>query len=293
MESTNTADIEDVEIARQPASKESYSFWETGFGETIRDHIDGAKAWRMWTYMAFAEIRRRYRRTAIGPFWSTLSLAIFVGSMGILFSLLWHTDIKVFLPYFASGFVCWTFFSAIIIEGCQTFIAQEGLIKQVALPYSLFSWLVIARGFLIFLHQIVIFIAIAFLFHVKVDIYTLLVIPGFLLLFVNGLWITALLGLLCARFRDVQQIVNSILQIAMFVTPIFWPEKQLGHGIKAHILVNGNPLYHFVTIVRQPLIGEEPKLLSWLVVIGITIVGWLLTLYVMSRKRRKLIFWLL
>ncbi len=293
MDQSDVIEADDSDIEGLPFSGKGFSFWRSSFGEALKDYIDGFMQWRMWTYMAFADIKRRYRRTLIGPFWTTLSLAIFITSMGLLFSLLWHTNIKTFLPYFASGYICWMFFSSMITEGCQTFVSAEGLLKQVALPYGSFAWLVVARSFLIFLHQFVIYIVVAILFHVTVNAYTLLVIPGFLLLIVSGSWISMLLGLFCARYRDIQQVVGSLLQISMFVTPIFWPEKQLGHSVKAYILVNGNPLYHYVSIVRQPLLGQEPKLLSWVIVSIITVCGWLLTLYIMSRKQRKLIFWLL
>jgi lipopolysaccharide transport system permease protein len=262
------------------------------FFEGFQDYKAGSLNWRMWSYMAFADIRRRYRRTLIGPFWTTLSLAIFIFSMGILFSILWKTDIKTFLPYFSSGFVCWTFIATLITESCVTFTSVEGLMKQVALPYTTFAWLVVTRNFLIFLHQIIIYICIALIFHIPFTTSTLLIIPGFILIFASGSWLAISLGMLCARFRDIQQIVTSLLQISMFLTPIFWPVSQLGTSFKSYIIVNGNPLYHFVSIIRQPLLGLAPSYISWTVVSAITILGWIFTLWMMSRNNKKLVFWL-
>lgn len=256
------------------------------------DYWQGLLSWRMWSYMAFADIRRRYRRTVIGPFWTTLNLAIFIISMGFLFSSLWKTNIEEFLPYFSSGFICWTLTATIITESCATFTSVEGLLKQIALPYASFSWLVLARNLLVFLHQIVIYICIAFIFHISVTAYTFLIIPALFLFFLTASWLAMLLGLLCARFRDVQQVVGSLLQISMFVTPIFWPVSQLGGGTRAYLLVNANPLYHYVSVIRQPLLGIAPSFMNWLVVGGITILGWALTMLVMSQKHRQLIFWL-
>lgn len=265
---------------------------ESDFKETVIDYFRGVSNWQIWNYMALADIRRRYRRTVIGPFWTTLSLAIFVTSMGLLFSVLWKIDIKSFLPYFASGFISWTFVSCIITEGCSTFITMEGLLKQVPLELSCCSMLVVVRNFWIFLHQIVIYIIIAFIFHVPFTSSTWLVLPAFFLLFFTGIWVSMLLGAFCARYRDVQQVVTSLLQISTFVTPIFWPEHQLGGSMKAYLLVNGNPLYHYVSLIRQPLLGNAPHLLSWIVVTLITFSGWLATLWIISKKRRQLVFWL-
>ncbi|OGO90156.1 MAG: sugar ABC transporter permease [Coxiella sp. RIFCSPHIGHO2_12_FULL_42_15] len=262
------------------------------FADTVADYFSSFKSWRMWNYMALADIRRRYRRTLIGPFWTTLSLAIFISSMGVLFSILWKTDIKSFLPYFASGFISWTFVSCIITEGCQTFINMEGLLKQISFPFAACAWLVVTRNFWIFLHQITIYIVIAFIYHVPLTRYTFLAFPGLILLFLTGSWVTMLLGSLCARFRDMHQVVISLLQISMFVTPIFWPEAQLGTGFKAYLIVNSNPLYHYVVVVRQPLMGQSPHLISWIIVSVMTVLGWLITMLVMSKNHRKLIFWL-
>lgn len=292
MERTSNIEVENTVIQTSELDNER-SFWQTRLGEALKDYFDGILQWHLWSRMAFADIRRRYKRTLIGPFWTTLSLAIFVTSMGFLFSILWHTNVKNFLPYFASGYICWIFFSTIITDGCQTFTANDGLIKQVVWPYSMYACLIVARSFLVFLHQIIVFVVIATVFQVKINLNTLLAIPGLLLLFLSGNWIAILLGFLCARYRDMQQVIVSLLQVSMFVTPIFWPQTQLGHSFKAYILMNGNPLYHYITIVRQPLLGEAPSLLSWWVVIVITLLGWLFTLFVMARKQRKLIFWLL
>ena len=256
------------------------------------DYLQALKKWELLSYVAYADIRKRYRRTVIGPFWATLSLAIFVTSMGILFSLLWHTNVSTYLPFFASGFIVWTFFSAMIIESCVTFTSAEGYLKQVSMPYSFYAFLVICRNFIVFLHQFVIYLVIAFIFRIPVTHYTWLTIPSFFLLILNASWITIALGLLCSRFRDVQQIINSVLQIAMFVTPLFWPEKQLGHSIAAFLCIDLNPFYHFVSIVRYPLLGEPAPLISWFADIFILVIGWTFTMYSLGRYYNKLIYWL-
>jgi len=256
----------------------------------LKDYLQGFKKWDVLLYLAYADVRRRYRRTVIGPFWTTLSLAIFVTSMGTLFSFLWHTDIKTFLPFFASGFVVWTFFSTMITESCTTFIASEGYMKQVSLPYSFYAYQMICRNFMVFLHQFVVYLVIAVIFHIPVTRYTLLAVPGLLLLIMNCSWIAISLGLLCTRYRDVQQIVISLLQISMFVTPLFWPESQLGKSPIAAICINLNPLYHIVSVVRYPLLGRPASTFSWEADIFLLVFGWIFSLFWLSRNYKKLIY---
>lgn len=262
------------------------------FAYVVTDYFQSLKQRRIWMYMAYADIRRRYQRTLIGPFWATLSLGIFILSMGFLFSHLWKTDMKNFLPYFSSGFIAWTFLSSLITDSCNTFISYESLLKQINLPKASFAYLVVTRNFIIFLHQLVIFIIVALIFHVNVNLNTLLIFPAIILLCLTGSWVAIAIGLLCSRFRDMAQVISSLLQISMFVTPIFWPVKQLGNGFKAYLIVNANPLYHYVALIREPFLGKQPHLISWLVVIFLTVFGWLASMLVLAKQHRKLIFWL-
>lgn len=260
------------------------------FKAVKEDIMSSIKNWRLWTYMAVAELKRRYRRTMLGPFWTTLNLAIFIGCMGLLLSSLWKTDTADFLPFFCSGFVAWSLISAIFTEGCNTFTTAEGLLKQLPIPYTTFSFFVVSRNYVVFFHHLIILLLVLLIFKVPFTVYNLLVIPGLALLFVTGSCIATLLGLVCSRFRDIQQIVTSVLQLSMFVTPIFWKPGQMGR--RGVLLADLNPLYHLVDIIRSPLIGEAPSLLSYGVVVTIALVGWILTLYVFSKSYRKLIFWL-
>ena len=74
-------------------------FFGSNTKNAIVDLRDGMKRWHLWSWMAASEIRRRYRRTVLGPFWATISLSIFIVSMTLIFSNLWKTDNSKFLPY--------------------------------------------------------------------------------------------------------------------------------------------------------------------------------------------------
>jgi len=98
------------------------------------------------------------------------------------------------------------------------------------------------------------------------------------------------LAMVCARFRDIQQIVISILQVSMFVTPIFWSPDQLRGRLVA--AVEYNLLYHYVDIIRAPLLGRAPATLSWVIVFMATVVGWAIAFCLYSRFRRRIPYWL-
>src|SRR3990167_9848589 len=248
---------------------------ESYFLKGLQCYIQGFLYWYISLHISLADIRKRYRRTLLGPFWITLSVAIFIGSMGVIFPILWHTDVKTYLPFFSSGFVIWTFLSTMITESCGTFVDAGGLIKQIPLPYAIYSNVVVARNFFVLLHHSAIFIVIMLIFHVPVNSNTLLLIPALMILCLTGSWVSVLLGLLSLRYRDIRPIIVSFLQVSMFITPIFWSPSQLGNGFGAKLMVGLNPLYHFVEIARAPLLGQQPALIDWVAAIIFCVLGWL------------------
>ena len=288
-----TLDIEKEKTADPANFKQKISFWDTDKGQALNDIIQGLKGFRLWWHMACSDVRRRYRRTVLGPFWTTLSLTIFLVFTSILFSRLWKIEIKSYLPYFSAGFIGWTFIASMITEGSNMFVISEGLVKQMTIPYSNFAWHVVARNFLVLLHHMVVYAFIVCLFAVPLSIDTfVLIIPALILICLTGVWVSLLTGLLCARFRDIQQVINSVLQIALLATPILWPVSQLVENPRAMFFVDFNILYHYINIFRMPLLGQYPPAISWIAVSAFTLSGWILTFFVYARKRRLLVFWL-
>lgn len=256
----------------------------------MADLAAGVSQWQLCYRLGWVEMRRRYRRTVIGPFWAALSMAIFSVAIGVVFSTLWKMDIAVYLPFLTSGLAAWIFVSTVMIEGCGVFVSAEGLLKQTPLPFSTFAFLNVWRNLIVFIHNMSVYLVVAIIFSVPVNANTLLVIPGILLFIVNGVWMTLLLGMLSSRYRDVQQVVGSLLQVAMLITPIFWPPEQIGN--LRPFIVEPNIVYHFVNLIRSPLQGVAPEMFSWYVVIGMTVVGWGVTLILFGRFRQRIVFWL-
>jgi ABC-type polysaccharide/polyol phosphate export permease len=257
----------------------------------LRDITGGIGNWRMWHRLGWGEVRRRYRRTAVGPFWTTLSLGVFILALGMVWSGLWGMNVHEFMPYLTAGMITWYLMSAIITEGCTAFIQAEPLIKQMRVSYALIASAMVWRNIIVFVHNAVVFVLVAIWGGIPVNQYTFLAIPGIAMIALNGVWLGLLFGTICTRFRDLQQLITSLLQIAMFATPVFWRPEQLQTRV-APFFVDLNPLYRFIDIVRAPLLGQAPSLDSWLYVLGATATGWILTLFLFARFRRRIPYWI-
>ena len=247
---------------------------------------------RLAGLLGWQDVRQAYRRSALGPFWITIGMAIQIATMGIVFSLIFKMEIREYLPFLATNMILWGFFSSVIIEGCASLIAGESIIKQLEVPYSMFAIRVIWKNIVNLSHNAVLLPIIFLIFSTPIDFGPLLLfIPGLVLLLANLAWLTMLLGLFCARYRDMAPIINSLLTVVYFVTPIMWLPNLLGNNLLAHLLLGLNPVYHLFQIVRQPLLGEYPTLENWFAAVAILIVGALATKLSYKKFQSLIPFW--
>jgi ABC-type polysaccharide/polyol phosphate export permease len=260
------------------------------FHIALIDAIAGIQAINIWSRLGWRDTKRRYKRTVFGALWTTGSLAFFVLTLGVIWANLWGQDVKSYLPFLTSGMVCWNLFSAVCSEGGTCLIAQERLIKQLRISYTLIACTTVWRNVIVFWHNIIIYVLVALYCGTSITWATLLFIPGFALFCVNAIWIAGLLAAVCTRYRDIQQLVVSLLQVLMFLTPILWTPEQLKGRIA--LLADLNPLYHLIAIVRDPMLGIAPSPMQWILALTITVIGWTLLIRVMTKFRHRIPYWL-
>ncbi len=255
----------------------------------VADVVSGIRRYSLWWALSSNEIRQRYRRSVLGPFWLSLSMLIMVGALGVIYSQLFNMEIDRYVPYLASGLVLWNFMAFLINDGCQTFVVAASYMKQLAMPKSVFALQVVARNLLIFAHNAVIVAALLIYFGVRPNYSALYAVPvGLLLLMVSGLSVALVLGGLSARYRDIPQIVASLMQVLFFITPVMFR----GDMLKNHEwLMNFNPFYYYMEFIRQPLLGEPASFMSFTVVALMTGVSVIVALVFLARFRKRITYW--
>jgi ABC-type polysaccharide/polyol phosphate export permease len=255
----------------------------------LSDVVNGLALWELWGRMCWSEVRRRYRRTMLGPMWVALSLGIFALVLSLVWSAIFKIDVHEYLPFLLSGMLPWLLISNSVGESCTTFLGAEPLMKSRQFPYTVLINVVVARNVIIFGHNLLTYGLVVLILGVPITAYTLMVVPGFVLLVLNLGWICLLTAILCLRFRDFQQLVTIVLQIAMLITPVLWPVSQLTG--RRSILVHANPLYHLVDVVRSPLLGKSVEVESYIACAAMAVIGWWITLWVFNKKRNRLVYW--
>jgi lipopolysaccharide transport system permease protein len=261
----------------------------SGIALALGDISDGIRASRIWGMLGWQEIRQRYRRSILGPFWLTISTAAMVLAMGPLYGKLLNQPLSGYFAYLAISLIAWLFLSSIVNESCSVFISAESFIKQIKLPLSIYALRCVWRNLIVFGHNLVVAIVVVLVYPPETLRFLPLFFVGVVIIALNGFWLGLALGLLCARFRDIPPIVASLTQILFFLTPVMWRPEMLG---PARLAADLNPFFHFIEIVRAPLLGTAPGFASWIWVIAITVLGFGGMLVLFSRYRARIAYWL-
>ena len=267
------------------------------FRRAFKDLRDGFAQRELWLSLGWQDIKQRYRRSVIGPFWITIATGVQAAAMGILYSALLDIPLDEFLPYVTVGLIVWNLISASILEGSEVFIANEGLIKQLPSALSVHVYRLVWRQLLLFAHNLVIYVIMVFAFGVwrHLTWTSLAAIPAIALIVVNAAWVSIMFGIFSTRYRDIAPILGSMTLLLFVLTPIMWTtqslEAQGGQAAERVKLAELNPLFHYLDIVRAPMIGQDQQAYHWYIVLAITVVGWTAAILALRKYRARVPYW--
>jgi len=258
------------------------------FARAALDLRQGILSVHIWPTLAWQEIRQRYRRSVLGPFWLTISIGVMIAGMGPLYSRLFGQATASYFPHLAVSFVVWMLIASLINEACTAFITAEGLIKEGHMPLSVHVMRVVWKNVIIFGHHALILIVVFIAYPPPINASLLLVPVAVLAIALNAIWAGLFLGMLCARFRDIPLIIQSIVQVMFFLTPVLWRPESLGRHVWA---AQWNPLNHLLEIVRGPLVDGRIAVHSWIAVLAMMVAGFALVIPVFARFRARIAYW--
>ncbi len=255
----------------------------------IRALIEVSKKAPIWFFMAHQETVAKYRRTTLGPWWITLGTGIGLAAMGFIWGAVFKMDISELFPYLTSGFIFWAFISSTLIESAEIFARASVTLRSIKLPLFTFIFASVLKNLYILGHNIIIFLLVLVIFQLKVSFITFLFIPGFLLLVITSLFVSIILSILGARFRDLSYMISSLMTFMFLLTPVMWnPSILSGRSLYLAYL---NPITHYLSIVRDPLLNKIPDSISYLIAAGISFFLFLLASFLYKKFEKRIIFW--
>jgi lipopolysaccharide transport system permease protein len=267
-----------------------FGIGENQIEKATREIWAALNAWHLWTLFGSNDVKMRYRRSTLGPFWATLSTGVQILVTALVMAFLFHTTLQRYLPYLAIGLIMWSTLTTMVGDGAMAFIGSAELILQVKRPLFVYLFQIVWRNLIVAAHSIVIFFVVAFIFGLYPGPTYLLIIPGLILFLANCIWMAAVAGILATRFRDIPMIVTNVFTALFWLTPVLYEIDQLGGTMRE--IVSYNPLYHVVAVLRAPLLLETPSATNWLVALCTAILGWLALILLFARTRTRIPYWL-
>ena len=259
------------------------------FYPSLSEELIGALLrYKLWMYLAWSDIRQRYRGSVLGPLWITLSTAVFVAALSVINAELFKAPPEKYIPSLTTGFVIWYFISGTLSESTAGLISGKGLIAQISLPYFIHIFRVIARNLLILAHNFIVVFAVLAWFKTYPTLQILLLFPSLFLIALLLIGAGMILAMIGARYRDIQQVIASLLQVLFFVSPITWEAKQISN---ATWVLHLNPVYYIIDALRSPILGLPVHANTFPVLIFATLSTGSFALWLFNKKRNKIPFW--
>lgn len=256
--------------------------------DAAHDWGEGFQHWKLSLQLAIEDIRDRYRRSILGILWITVTFLLFIGIKAFIFSSMNDMSMGAFTRYLTIGFALWTLFNALLVDGAATFVRSRTWVLSSPLPYATYILQSVFRSYLNFF--LVAIAAIIILAFGKISLYHAAwsMLPAFILYFFTGLWVAVLLAPICAKFRDLLYALQTGMRIMFFATPIIWTPVP---GTLRGTIAFWNPFTHYLAIVREPLLNGTIPALSWMIVGGISLAGFILATITYTTTRNRIAFW--
>jgi ABC-type polysaccharide/polyol phosphate export permease len=241
--------------------------------------------------LGWQDIRQSYRRSVFGQLWITIGMAVTITAIGLVFGSIFGTPMGVFLPYLASGLITWGMIAGIINEGTLGFIVAESMIKQLPLPKIVYIVRVVWRNLIVSAHNIVILPVVILVVGAQIS-WAVILWPLAVLLTITSLsGLALILAIVATRFRDLPPIINAILTVAFYITPVIWIKESLGNNELVSTIVSLNPLYHLLQVARLPLIGQYPSMDNWIWAAVSGLVFWIIATVMFRKYEKRIAYW--
>jgi len=259
-----------------------------------------ATVWKcryFWMLLVKMDLRTRYRRSMLGVGWSLLHPIAMTAVLCTVFSSMWDMQIRDFGPYLMTGLVFWSFMTTVVITGCQTFYAAETYIRQYPAPLAIYPLRTMLGAAFHFALGLAVAIGLTWIMSGFTNPWTMLRLPlALVMLSILGWSLAILAGFANVYFSDMQHLMEIILQMLFYLTPIMYPQEMLRER-GAGWIIDYNPIAALLALIREPILegnplleGAPPLLTSFQTAGCTTLVVASLAVLVLVRLQRKLIF---
>lgn len=246
-----------------------------------------------WMHLALADLRARWRRSFFGILWSIIQPLGMTLLLAIVLSKMFKSDIYTYAPYILSGIIVWECIVACVTGGALSFVQADAYIKQCRHPLAIYTLRTVLTSLIVLaLASIALLGWSAIVLPQNIGIHWFAVLTVFPILGLV-LWpLSTLLAYIGVRFRDVPHATGLMMQALWFLSPVYFESKMFRQG-GLDFLVDYNPIYHLLQIIRAPLLdGRWPAMENYAFVLFTALMFYSIAWLVGRTAERKVIFYL-
>ena len=211
------------------------------------------------------DLKVRYKNSALGFFWSFLNPLMQIVILTVVFKHIMMSPVKNFSMELFTCFLPWMFFAQSLSDGAVCVAKNSLLVKKYAFPRIVLPISSLASNLVhMLLGFVVLFIIFAAL-PVHFNIHFLWVIPLLAIQFCLTLGLILLFACLHMFYEDIKFVLNSIVQLGFFLSPIVYTIEQVMESdrlspLLKHLYIVCNPLTPLFIGYRTALLhgGEWP-----------------------------------
>ncbi len=228
--------------------------------------------------------------TYLGPIWFSLGTGVGLAALGFAWGVIMGMNLREFFPYMVSGYIIWLMWAGFLVGGCRTFLDSSAImLKNVPMNFMIHPLRLVSGLFIAFIHNSIVFVVAALICRsTELSLAILLVIPGLAATFLIGTVVATINGFINARFNDVEPALTSIMVFIFLTAPIMWVPAAEG---RQKLVADVNPMTHLIAIVREPMLGNVPPLLSWVITFVVLFLLSAVASWLIKTKGSRLPFW--
>ena len=239
-------------------------------------------------YLVTSGLKAQHRNSVLGYFWWLLDPLLNVVIYYFLVVVLFHRGGDDYGVFLAIGLVVWRWLGSTVGTASRSIIAQAGIITQVYLPKAIFPIGATFSQLINFIFGLLVVAAFLVFFRIipGLEVLWLPYIMAMQLLFLTA--ISLLLAYVCVFIRDIDTLVNHLMRVWFFASPVIWQEDMIPE--KLRWLLNMNPMTHFLASYRDVLMYHlNPDFIVLLLIGLLSMLMIIFMLYIYSRHEHKII----
>ena len=237
------------------------------------------------------DLRKKYRRSVLGYFWSLLNPLMMMAVMMVVFSYMFRFEIENYPLYLICGQTMFNFFNESTNMSLYSIIDNGTLLKKIYVPKYVFPISRVLSCFVTMSFSLVAILIVMVFTRVQFHLTVLLFWAPMLYLLVFCCGMGLLVSSLAVRFRDVIHLYSVLTMLWMYATPVFYPIEAVPPQVAA--LIRMNPMYVFITLFRELLLyGRVPGVGMWLSGAAMAALVFGLGAWVFSRLQKTFIYYI-